>query len=69
MSEQLNEMQRDIKDVKEALLGSEYGATGLVKRLGKVEKYQTADRKSKWTLAGIVIAVSAFFKYGDKINW
>lgn len=63
MQEQVNNIERDLKEVKEALLGNEYNPNGFIKRVEKVEKYQANDKKQKWTLAGVGLAIGFILKY------
>lgn len=62
MQEQINSIETDLKEVKEALLGNEYNSRGFIKRVEDVEKYQSNDKKQKWTLAGIGIAIGFLIK-------
>jgi len=62
MQEQVNNIESDLKEVKDALLGNEYTKEGLIHRLGEIEKYQSNDKKQKWTIAGIGIALGVLLK-------
>lgn len=63
MQQQVNNIEKDLKEVKAALLGNEYNPNGFVKRVEKLEKYQSNDKKQKWTLAGIGLALGFVLKY------
>ena len=58
----MEQLEKDVSEIKEALLGNAYGSEGFVKRLQKVEEYQMKDKKQKWTLAGIGLAVGFALK-------
>lgn len=62
MQNQVNNIERDLKEVKEALLGNEYNAKGFINRVEELEKYQAIDKKQKWTIAGIGMALGVLFK-------
>ena len=66
--EQLDNMQSDIKEMKEALLGTQYGSKGLVYRIKKVEEYQHKDKKQKWMVAGAAVIIGTIVKYWDNIG-
>lgn len=63
---EFEELKQDIRDIKIAVIGDEeIGATGLVKRVAKLEKKERR-RELRWaTLTGLVIggveAVKHFF--------
>jgi len=63
MQEQVNSIQSDLKEVKEALLGNEYNKRGFIDRVEELEKYQNNDKKQKWTLAGIGLAIGTLLKF------
>jgi len=48
----MEDMQKDIQDIKRALLGDEYGNDGFVKRLEKVESFQSKIKRERWILLG-----------------
>ena len=62
MQEQVNNIASDLKEVKEALLGNEYNSKGFIHRVEELENYQSNDKKQKWTLAGIGIAIGFLIK-------
>tara|TARA_R110000765_G_scaffold90487_4_gene172226 strand:+ start:515 stop:709 length:195 start_codon:yes stop_codon:yes gene_type:complete len=62
MQQQVNNIEQDLKEVKEALLGNEYNKDGFIKRVENIEQYQANDKKQKWTLAGIGLALGVLFK-------
>ena len=62
LSKQIEHLQKDVKEVKDALLGNEYNPNGFAKRVEKLEEYQQKDKKHKWTLAGIGLAIGFFIK-------
>lgn len=64
---QLDNMQSDIKEMKEALLGTQYGSEGIVHRVEKVEEYQSRDKRQKWMIAGGATVVAFIVKYWDKL--
>jgi hypothetical protein len=63
VQDQLTEMQANLKEIKEALLGNEYVKQGLVHRVEEHQKYIDKDNKFKWTVAGILIGVAATKDY------
>jgi len=63
MQDQVNNIEKDVKEIKEALLGNEYNEKGVIHRLGEVEDYQNKDKKQKWTIAGVWLATIAFIKW------
>lgn len=67
MQEQLDNMQSDIKEMKEALLGNPYGQKGLVHRVEAIECYQQKDKKQKWMIAGGAAVIGFLVKFWDKI--
>ena len=67
MQEQINNIESDVKEIKDALLGNDYGK-GLISRVEKTEKYQEKDKKLKWVGGGIIIAISFLIKIWDKIT-
>ena len=67
MQKQVDEMQQDIKDIKNFLLGDEYNDNGVVKRIKDIEKYQEKDKKQKYMIAGGAFVVGMVAKFWDKI--
>ena len=67
MQEQLDKIEKDVIDIKNALLGTDYNKNGIVKRVEVVEKYQSRDKKQKWMVAGGFIVISFISKYIHKI--
>ena len=79
MQNQINNMEDDIKQIKDALLGNDFGNKGIVKRLECIEKKTTENKKELTNiksssvlmgsvagggLIGIVEAIKAFFTHG-----
>jgi len=67
MQEQLNNIEKQVTDMHNALIGTPYGQKGIIKRVEEVEKYQSNDKKQKWTIGGIGIAVGFLIKFWDKL--
>ena len=63
MQEQVNNIAADLKQVKEALLGNEFNKKGFIDRVESLEEYQANDKKQKWTIAGIGIAIGTLIKF------
>ena len=80
MQNQINEIQNDVSQIKDALLGNEFGNTGLIKRIESIEK-KTGENKKSITninsksllfgatsgagLFGLIEAIKAFFIHGN----
>ena len=65
MSSQIDNIERDLKDLKDALIGNEFNGKGLVQRVASIEKYQQDDKKTKWTIAGgftVIMFLINYFK-------
>ena len=63
--DKFDEIQKDLKEIREALVGNEFNGKGLVKRVEDLEKYQTDDKKTKWTIAGgfaVILFLINYFK-------
>lgn len=58
----MEEMQKDLSDIKRALLGDEYGNDGFINRLRKIEKFQANIKKERWFLIGGFTAIITLFK-------
>jgi hypothetical protein len=70
MQDQIDDIQRDMKEVKEALLGTKYGQKGIVDRVKCVEEYQSKDKKQKWMVAGAALVLGTIGKFWkDLIEW
>ena len=67
MQEQMNNMQQDLKEVKAALLGSEYNDVGIIGRIEKIEDHQNKDKRYKWMIAGGAAVVSFLVTIWGKI--
>ena len=67
MKEQVDSIEKDIKKIKEALLGNEFNKKGFVHRLENVEDYQDSDKKHKWMFLGGATVVGSLIKFWDKI--
>ena len=65
MQEQLNNIEREVKELKEALVGNDFNSNGFIKRVEEVEKYQSNDKKQKWTVAGIGLAIGFLLKFWE----
>ena len=66
--EQHKEMYSDVKEMKNALLGNEYGQKGLVHRVETNEKYINKDRKLKFLVGGAIMGIGVWVGKGwDKI--
>ncbi len=67
MQEQVNKIEKQINSIHEALIGNDYNDNGLINRVKKVEKYQATDKKQKWTIAGVGIALGFILKMWGKL--
>ena len=67
MQQQVNEIQSDLKEVKSALLGSEFNKNGLMQRVEKIESYQQKDKKQKWMVAGGFVVITFLSKFIHKL--
>ena len=67
MQQQVNEIQSDLKEVKSALLGSEFNKNGLMQRVEKIESYQQKDKKHKWMVAGGFVVITFLSKFIHKL--
>ena len=63
MQNQINNIEKDVKELREALIGNDFNPNGFVKRVEILEKYQSNDKKQKWTLAGIGLAIGFILKF------
>jgi len=79
MQKQIDDIQDDVRQIKDALLGNEFGNKGIVKRLECTEK-KSNDNKKKITniksksvvlgtasggvFVGIIEAIKAYFTHG-----
>jgi len=63
MQQQINNIETDVKVLKEFLIGSDLNKNGFIQRVEAVEKYQSSDKKQKWTLGGIAIAIGFLLKF------
>jgi hypothetical protein len=63
MNNQLNNIETDIKELKDFLIGSDLNKNGFINRVESLEKYQSNDKKQKWTLAGIGLAIGFLLKF------
>lgn len=61
--EELKQMQRDIAEIKSAIIGNDYGNTGLVKRVDWLERWQRSlDRRAAY-ISGAVAASVILFRW------
>tara|TARA_R110002167_G_C12299301_1_gene616963 strand:- start:248 stop:571 length:324 start_codon:yes stop_codon:yes gene_type:complete len=67
MQEQINSIESDLKEVKNALLGNEFNKNGLVSRVEKIESYQSKDKKHKWMVAGGFVVITFLSKFIHKL--
>lgn len=67
MQDQIDDIQKDLKEVKDALLGTNYGQKGIVDRVDEVEKYQSKDKKQKWMVAGGALVVGSILKFWKEL--
>lgn len=67
MQEQINSIESDLKEVKNALLGNEFNKNGLVNRVEKIECYQAKDKKQKWMVAGAFVVLTFLSKFVHKL--
>ena len=67
MQQQINNMQQDLKEVKAALLGSEYNDVGIIGRIEKIEDRQNKDKRYRWMIAGAAAFASFLVTIWGKI--
>jgi hypothetical protein len=63
MQQQLNDMEKKLDSIHDALVGSKLNPKGVIKRVEEVEAYQSRDKKQKWMVAGGFIVISAVVKF------
>jgi len=61
MQEQVNKIEevanttaKDVKEIKDALLGNDFMDTGLIERVKTIEDYQNKDQKQKYMVLGAI---------------
>ncbi len=69
--DKLNQIESDVKEIKTALLGDDYGNKGFKQRLEKVENHVEENKKRVWIERGIMISLAfgwgIVLKLWDKI--
>jgi hypothetical protein len=69
--DKLNQIESDVKEIKTALLGDDYGNKGFKQRLEKVEQHVEESKKRVWIERGIMISLAfgwgIVLKIWDKI--
>jgi hypothetical protein len=69
--DKLNQIESDVKEIKTALLGDDYGNKGFMQRLEKVENHVEENKKRVWIERGIMISLAfgwgIVLKLWDKI--
>ena len=69
--DKLNQIESDVKEIKTALLGDDYGNKGFKQRLEKVEQHVEQSKKRLWIERGIMISLAfgwgIVLKIWDKI--
>ncbi len=69
--DKLNQIESDVKEIKTALLGDDYGNKGFMQRLEKVELHVEETKKRVWIERGIMISLAfgwgIVLKLWDKI--
>jgi hypothetical protein len=68
VQEQINSIERDVKEIKEVILGNKYNKNGMLKRIDTLEDYQGKDKKHKWMIAGGVTVLGLIGKFWDKLT-
>ena len=58
----LEELQRDIAEIKTFLIGNDYNKKGLNQRIEELEKQQLSDKKLRWMAVGGMAVVSFLIK-------
>ena len=65
MMDQLSSIQNDVKEIKEALLGTPFNPVGIIKRLEvvevKVEKVISKTNRRIWIERGIMLTVTVIW--------
>lgn len=59
----MKQLQKDIEEIKVALLGNEFNKNGLLQRVDKIEEYQAKDRKFKYLVTGGFAVVMFLINY------
>ena len=71
VNDKLNQIESDVKEIKTALLGDDYGNKGFMQRLEKVENHVEQNKKRVWIERGIMISLAfgwgIVLKLWDKI--
>ena len=69
--DKLNQIESDVKEIKTALLGDDYGNKGFMQRLERVEQHVEETKKRVWIERGIMISLAfgwgLVIKLWDKI--
>ena len=69
--DKLNQIESDVKEIKTALLGDDYGNKGFMQRLEQVEHHVEETKKRVWIERGIMISLAfgwgIVLKLWDKI--
>lgn len=69
--DKLNQIESDVKEIKTALLGDDYGNKGFMQRLEEVEQHVEETKKRVWIERGIMISLAfgwgIVLKLWDKI--
>ena len=68
IEEMVEQNREDMKEIKHALIGDEYGNEGLVHKVKKHDKYIKQDQKVKWGIAGAGALIGVVAKYGKTIK-
>ena len=64
MEQQIKDLNDKIDKMYLAIVGDEeLGVDGLADKVKKNEKYIEADKKMKWTAAGVITAASSFISW------
>ena len=59
----MEKLEKDIAEIKTALLGNEFNKNGLLQRVETIEKYQAKDKKAKWTVAGGLTVIMFLYNW------
>jgi len=67
MQEQIDNMEVKIDKMYDAFVGSELNDNSFMKRIARVEKYQSKDKKQKWMVAGIALTLGTLSKFSKEV--
>tara|TARA_R110001599_G_scaffold95139_2_gene246979 strand:- start:129 stop:335 length:207 start_codon:yes stop_codon:yes gene_type:complete len=67
MQKQVNDIQADVKEIKDALLGNDYKG-GLISEIGKNSQHRKNSLKTTSSIAAFSVVIGGFLgKFWDKL--